>query len=188
MNKETSRMSEKTRVGGNMEERDFVDKNRKPMGETTTEESKIAEGKYIQIVIICMENHKKEFLIQKRAQKKNGKWALTGGHVISGEESVHAILREVQEELGLQLEEEKIEFVFSKRAYDCFVDIYYTKKEVELLNLKLEKEEVETVKWMSLEEIKTWREKNLFLDYHYDCLQECIYFLEKIAEGEKENV
>ena len=35
---------------------------------------------------------------------------------------------------------------------------------------------------------KTLREKNLFLEFHYDGLQECIYFLEKIAEGEKENV
>lgn len=171
-----------------MEERDFVDKNKKPIGETTTEESNIAEGKYIQIVIICMENHEKKFLIQKRAQKKNGKWALTGGHVISGEESVHAILREVEEELGLRLLEREIELVFSKRAYDCFVDIYYAKKDVEISNLKLEKEEVETVKWMSLEEMKTLRENDLFLEYHYDCLQECIYFLEKLKEKEKKNV
>ena len=171
-----------------MEEREFVDKNRNPIGETTTGESNIAEGKYVQIVIICIENQKKEFLIQKRAQKKNGKWALTGGHVISGEESVHAILREVQEELGLRLQKREIELVFSKRAYDCFVDIYYAKKEVGLSDLQLEKEEVETVKWMSLEEMKTLREKNLFLDYHYDCLQECIYFLEKLKEEEEKNV
>ena len=108
----------------NMEERDFLDKRRTQIGETTTEESNIAEEKYIQVVIMCIENQKKEFLIQKRAQNKNGKWALTGGHVISGENSVHAILREVQEELGLTLEEKEIELVFSKRAYDCFVDLY----------------------------------------------------------------
>ena len=171
-----------------MEKRDFVNKNRKRIGETTTEESNIAEGKYVQIVIICIENHKKEFLIQKRAQKKNGKWALTGGHVISGEESVHAILREVQEELGLQLEESEVELVFSKRAYDCFVDLYYTKKEVKLEKLKLEKKEVETVKWMNLEEIKNFRKNNAFLECHYDCLQECMYFLGKIQEEEKKNV
>ena len=58
-----------------MEKRDLVDKNRRTIGETTTEESNIAEGKYVQIVIMCTENHKKEFLIQKRAQMKNGKWA-----------------------------------------------------------------------------------------------------------------
>ena len=171
-----------------MEERDFVDKNRQPIGEVTTKESNILEGKYVQIVVICIQNEKNEFLIQKRAQKKNGKWALTGGHVISGEESVHAILREVQEELGLQLEESEVELVFSKRAYDCFVDIYYTKKEVEPVKLKLEKEEVETVKWISLKEIKTLKEKNAFLECHYDCLQECMYFIEKIKEKEKKNV
>ena len=172
----------------NMEERDFFDKRRTQIGETTTKESNIAEGKYIQVVIICIENHKNEFLIQKRAQKKNGKWALTGGHVISGENSEHAILREVQEELGLTLEEKEIELVFSKRAYDCFVDVYYTKKEVEFVNLNLEQREVETVKWMNLEEIKTLKENDAFLECHYDCLQECMYFLEKIKEEEKKNV
>ena len=158
-----------------MEERDFINKNRKRIGETTTEESNIAEGKYVQIVIICIENDKKEFLIQKRAEKKNGKWALTGGHVISGEESVHAILREVQEELGLQLEEEKIEMVFSKRAYDCFVDIYYVKTEVNLLDLKLEKEEKKTKKRKKQKKIKKLKKNDKLKECKYDALQECIY-------------
>ena len=171
-----------------MEKRDLVDKNRKLIMETTTEESKIEEGKYIQIIIICIENDRKEFLIQKRAKKKNGKWALTGGHIISGEDSLTAVLRETQEELGLKLKENEVELVFSKRAYDCFVDLYYTKKEVKLEKLKLEKKEVETVKWMNLEEIKNFRKNNAFLECHYDCLQECMYFLGKIQEEEKKNV
>ena len=78
--------------------------------------------------------------------------------------------------------------VFSKRAYDCFVDIYYTKKDIELSELKLEKEEVEDVKWMSLEEIKKLRREDAFLECHYDCLKECMYFLEKIKEEEKKHV
>ena len=171
-----------------MEKRDLVDKNRKLIMETTTEESKIEEGKYIQIIIICIENDRKEFLIQKRAKKKNGKWALTGGHIISGEDSLTAVLRETQEELGLKLKENEVELVFSKRAYDCFVDIYYTKKDVELSDLKLEKEEVEDVKWMSLEEIKKLRKKDAFLECHYDCLKECMYFIEKIKEEENKHV
>ena len=171
-----------------MEKRDFVGKNRKLIEETTTKDSNIAEGKYIQIVIICFENDKHEFLIQKRAEKKNGKWALTGGHIVSGEDSVTAILRETEEELGIKLEESEIELIFSKRTYDCFVDMYYVKKDIELSTLKLEEEEVEKVEWASLEKIKTLKEKNLFLEYHYACLQECMYFLEKIKEEEKKNV
>lgn len=168
-----------------MEERDFVNKNRKRIGETTTEESNIAEGKYVQIVIICIENHKKEFLIQKRVQKKNGKWALTGGHVISGEDSVTAVLRETQEELGLELEENEVELIFGKRAYDCFVDIYYIKKDIELSNLKLEKEEVENVEWANLKQIRNLKENGTFLEYHYNCLKECIYFIKEVEEEKK---
>ena len=169
-----------------MEKRDFVDKNRKTMGEKTTGESNIAEGKYIQIVIICFENDKHEFLIQKRAEKKNGKWALTGGHIISEEDSITAIIRETQEELGLELAEKQIELVFSKRTYNCFVDIFYMKKNIELSTLTLEKEEVEKVEWASLEEIDKLKEKGIFLECHYECLKECVYFLERIEEGEKE--
>ncbi len=168
-----------------MEKRDLVDKNRKFIGEISTAGSNIQEGKYIQVVIICIQNHKNEFLIQKRAKKKNGKWALTGGHVISKEENVLAILRETQEELGLTLQEREVELVFSKRAYDCFVDVYYTKKEVEPENLTLEPREVEKVEWMSLEKIISLRENGIFLEEHYDCLQECLYFLNKIKEGEQ---
>lgn len=168
-----------------MEKRDLVDKNRKYIGETTSTESNITEGKYIQIVIMCIENDKNEFLIQKRALKKNGKWALTGGHVISGEDSVTAVLRETQEELGLELEENEVELIFGKRAYDCFVDIYYIKKDIELSNLKLEKEEVENVEWANLKQIRNLKEKGTFLEYHYNCLKECIYFIKEVEEEKK---
>lgn len=171
-----------------METRDLFDRNRKPIGEITTEDSNIAEEKYIQIVIICFENDNHEFLIQKRAEKKNGKWALTGGHVVSGEDSVTAILRETQEELGLDLAENDVVLVFSKRAYDCFVDMYYVKKDIKQSTLKLQIEEVEKTEWASLEKIEELREKGIFLECHYDCLRECIYFLEKIKEEEKKNV
>lgn len=168
-----------------MEKRDLVDKNRKYIGETTITESNITEGKYIQIVIMCIENDKNEFLIQKRALKKNGKWALTGGHVISGEDSVTAVLRETQEELGLELEENEVELIFGKRAYDCFVDIYYIKKDIELSNLKLEKEEVENVEWANLKQIRNLKENGTFLEYHYNCLKECIYFIKEVEEEKK---
>ena len=168
-----------------MEKRDLVDKNRKQIGETTITESNIMEGKYIQIVIMCIENGNNEFLIQKRALKKNGKWALTGGHVISGEDSVTAVLRETQEELGLELEENEVELIFGKRAYDCFVDIYYRKKDIELSNLKLEKEEVENVEWANLKQIRNLKENGTFLEYHYNCLKECIYFIKEVEEEKK---
>ena len=41
-----------------MEERDFVNKNRKRIRETTTEESNIAEGKYVQSMEENLKNTK----------------------------------------------------------------------------------------------------------------------------------
>ena len=41
-----------------MEERDFVDKNRQPIGEVTTKESNILEGKYVQSMEENLKNTK----------------------------------------------------------------------------------------------------------------------------------
>ena len=168
-----------------MEKRDLVDKNRKITGIITTNDANLPEGRYIQIVIIFIQNDKNQFLIQKRAIKKNGKWASTGGHIISKENSLHAILREVSEEIGLPMQENEIEMVFTKKTQDSFVDIYYAKKEVNLSELKIQKEEVEKVKWASLEEIKKMKQKGEFSKSHYDCLKECLYFMKKIEEKKK---
>ena len=169
-----------------MEKRELLDKNRKQTGEITMADANRPEGKYIPIVIIIIRNNQNEFLIQKRAEKKNGKWASTGGHVIMGENSLQAILREVSEEIGLLLKENEIEMVFTKKTYDCFVDIYYAKKDVDVKKLKLQKEEVDKVKWASIDEVEDMKRNGEFLESHYDCLKECMYFLEKVEEEKKE--
>lgn len=169
-----------------MEKRELLDKNRKQTGKIITKDGNIPEGRYIPIVIMFIQNNQNEFLVQKRTVQKNGKWASTGGHVILGEDSLHAILREVSEEIGLNLQENEIEMVFTKKTYDCFADIYYTKKDVDLKKLKLQKEEVDGVKWASIDEIEDMKQDGEFLKQHYDCLKECMYFLEKVEEEKKE--
>ena len=86
-----------------MEKRDLYDEKRNLTGETILKGDKTPEGKYIVVVLVFIQNSEGKFLIQKRSERKNGKFASTGGHPKSGESSIEGILTEVEEEIGLEL-------------------------------------------------------------------------------------
>lgn len=71
-----------------------------------------------QIAAIILENDKGELLLYKRDNKPYipfpGYWDLIGGHVENGETPEEALVREVKEELDLDISE----FTFFKR-YEC---------------------------------------------------------------------
>ena len=87
-----------------MEYRDLYDAKRNLTGKTIQKGEDIPEDYYILIVVVFIQNHKGEFLMQKRSERKGGKWATTGGHPKAGETSLEGIQTEVQEELGIHLE------------------------------------------------------------------------------------
>ena len=86
-----------------MEKRDLYDKNRNLTGETIFKGEVTPEGRYIVVVLVFIQNSDGRFLIQKRSEVKNGKYATTGGHPKSGENSVQGIISEVKEEIGIEI-------------------------------------------------------------------------------------
>ena len=65
---------------------------------------------------IWIMNNKNGILLQKRNKNLKlypGMWGNTGGATKMGENSLEAIKREVKEELGLTIENEKITFIAS---------------------------------------------------------------------------
>lgn len=151
-----------------MEKRDLYDINKNLTGETIIKGNPIPDGRYIFVVLIFIQNSKGNFLIQKRSLKKDGKYGSTGGHPKSGESSLQGIITEVQEEIGLALLPSEIELIYSGRADNehVFFDIYYTKKDLEISELVLEKDEVDFVEWMSISKIKKLIESGEFLKNH----------------------
>ena len=151
-----------------MEKRDLYDKNRKLTGETIYKGENIPKGKYIVVILVMIQNSKGEFLIQKRSKQKGGKYAATGGHVKTGETSVEGIIDEIQEELGLVVKPEELELIYSAREDESqvFFDLYYMKKDIDLSELVLQKEEVESVQWNTIEEIDELIKKDMFLINH----------------------
>lgn len=151
-----------------MEKRDLYDINRKLTGETIYKGESIPKGKYIIVVLVMIQNSKGEFLIQKRSKQKDGKYAATGGHVKTGQTSIEGMMEEIQEEIGLTVKPEELECIYSQRFDEgqVFFDLYYMKKELELSELVLQEEEVESVQWNTIEEIDDLIKKDMFLINH----------------------
>lgn len=128
-------------------------------------------------MVIFIQNETGEFLIQKRVKKKNGKWATTGGHPVSGESSKQGIITEIKEELGINVKSENIQLFKTIKTEDDFVDLYYLKENVNIENVVVQQEEVEKAKWASIEEIKDMIQNDEFSESHTEFFMLCLEFL-----------
>ena len=104
-------------------------------------------------------------LLQKRSKNKKlwpGKWDVTiGGHVNAGEFGREALIRECKEELGISVKDNEIKYVvgttsiYNKNGYinNHYDECYLILKEINIDSLKLQKNEVEAVKFFSSDDL-----------------------------------
>lgn len=127
---------------------------------------KLSKNEHIAISVIFIENDNGEFLIQKTSKEKGNIYSSTGGHVYSGETPITAIKREVKEELGIDISNDLIE-EYGYILYDMLLRyIFYLKKNIDLNDVKLQKEEVDYVKYMTKEEIEKLIDNAEMLESH----------------------
>ena len=165
-----------------MEQRDLYDINKRLTGQTIFKGESIPENNYIIVVLVFIQNSEGKFLIQKRSEIKNGKYATTGGHPKSGENSVQGIISEVKEEIGLELNLNDLQLYYTGRSDSerVFWDDYYIKIEIDdIKNLTLQKEEVESVCWLSIDEIYSLMKENKFFKNHYEEFEILLKWLNK---------
>ena len=110
-------------------------------------------------------NKNGEVLLQKRSKNKKlwpDLWDITaGGHVLAGEFGYEAIIREVKEELGIELEPENLLYLVGSTSENIKGDIinrhynecYVINKDVDIEDIKIQEEEVSEVRWFTKEEI-----------------------------------
>ncbi|WP_367575616.1 NUDIX domain-containing protein [Acutalibacter caecimuris] len=129
---------------------------------------------------------KGRFLLQKRAAGKKfrpGQWEVAMGHVLAGETPIECALREVKEELGVQLPAE--EFVKLYRWVDwenrMHTDLFFARAELDESTLTLQKEEVMGVQWVTKAEMlgfihgidyRPARYKEITAEYVENCVEE----------------
>lgn len=161
-----------------MELRDLYDENKELTGATIYKGQDVPKGRYYITVVVFIQNSKNEFLIQKRVKKKDGKWATTGGHPVSGETSKQGIVTEIKEELGVNVLEKNIKLFKTIKTEDDFVDIYYLKEDIDIKKIKIQKEEVEDVKWASIDEIERMINEKKFSESHTMFFKDCLNYLD----------
>ena len=114
----------------------------------------LGDNEHIGVVVVFIENSKGEFLIQKTSVEKGSEYSSTGGHVDAGETHLTSILREIKEEIGIQVEENELEYL-GFLLYDKPIRfMYYLKKDINVEDIVTQEEEVDFVKYMSIDEIK----------------------------------
>ena len=128
--------------------------------------AKIGEHEHIAVGVIFIENDKGEFLIQKTSKEKGGEFSTTGGHIDSGETPEVSIRREVEEELGINVDNENIESLGYLMFDMPLRYLFYLKKNIDINDVKVQKEEVDYVEYMSVDKINKLIESGEMLKSH----------------------
>ncbi len=117
------------------------------------------------IHILIINKDKTKVLLQKRCEQKKlypNIWDISvGGHISTNEEPLTSAKRELQEELGLN--PDNYEFIFLEKVKEElnnniikskeFVYTYLISSDIDLKDIKVQKEEVSEVKWVTKEEL-----------------------------------
>lgn len=158
-----------------MEYRDLYDENKTLTGEKIKKGDSVPKGKYYLTVAVWIQNNKNEFLLQ--INKKYNMWTTTGGHPKTGETSLDGMVTEIKEELGVKVNKNNLTLFKTIKTEDDFVDLYYIKQNIDLNEITMQDEEVDSVKWFSIDEINKLINENKFLPPHIDFYHDCLDFL-----------
>lgn len=143
-----------------MEYLDILDSNGNKTGEIKPRNEVHSKGYWHKGVHIWIINSKRELLVQRRSENKdvypNKLYISVAGHPISGEEEIESIKREFFEEIGVELDTSKLEYLFTfsqevienngKFLDNQFYDVYLIELDLDINSLKLQKDEVSEVK------------------------------------------
>lgn len=152
-----------------MERWDLFDLDRQRTQEIAVRGEKLPAGRYHMVVHVCVFNRRGEMLIQQRQPFKQGYpnlWDVTvGGSAVAGDTSVRAAEREVSEELGLPLDLTGRQPALTIPFDEGFDDWYLADADPDLSSLTLQYEEVQAVRWASMDEILRMIDSGEFIPY-----------------------
>ena len=153
-----------------MEYWDIYDKDGNFTGRKKGKYEKWDKDEYHLATEVWVINSKKQILIQQRSEKCQllpGIWVLTTGRVVSGETTRQGCIRELKEELGIEAKEEECNLVKSllKNRLGMIWDIYFLRKDVELEDVTLQKEEVSRVKLVNTDEFRDMLKEGIMCEY-----------------------
>lgn len=156
-----------------MELWDIYDRNKNKTGKIIARGERLKEDEYHLIVHIWVKNSQGEFLIQQRSEtvKNPLVWSATGGSVVAGEDSYSGAVREMLEEVGIDIRD-KNGYLFDSSLYEednqkYWCDTYLYFIDLDPNALILQKEEVKQVKFEKMSVIKQMMKEDKFFIYDY---------------------
>ena len=151
-----------------MEILDLYDDLGNKLSKTIVRGEKNYEGN-IMLSVAFIKNKDNKYLIQKTSKEKGSKYSSTGGHVTHNENGLTTIIREIEEELGLKITKNDIKYIdtFKYPTKKLLFNVYLLEVDnLDINNIKLQKEEVESISFLSKEEINSIISEGNFLESH----------------------
>jgi len=155
---------------------DVLDSNGKPTGKTAMKSEAHKHGLFHPTVHVWFYTHNGQLLIQQRGKEKDIHpllWDVSvAGHIGAGEDYESSAIREVSEEIGLEITKEELQKIGVFKSIqkhhndliDCeFHHTYLCELKTPLSNLKKQDSEVNALKLISLIQFseETWGMANL---------------------------
>lgn len=154
-----------------MEEWDILDAKGERTGETVLRSrGALKSGQYHLVAHVWIMDDRRRVLIQQRSYELHilpGKWAITGGSALAGEDAVSAAHRELFEELGINSEPDELKLLTTYKGRNDIVYVYVLNRSIPLSEIKMQYSEVQAVKWVSSGELKKMVEARSFHNYSY---------------------
>lgn len=123
----------------------------------------LTDHEYIITVHCFIINLSNQILLTQRSLNKNrgGKWEETHGGLRVGEQSINGIIRELQEEIGINVNAQELKLITTIKRKNKFRDIYILRKDIPLYSLRYNDGEVMDCKYVNLDEFKVMIENDL---------------------------
>lgn len=146
---------------------DVLDENGKQTGQVEPKQVIYDNGYWYRTVHIWVINDNNELLVQKRNPNKRtypNMWAISAaGHVLTGESSIESGIRELKEELDIEIKPEELKYLFTiKRAQPyknsylrTFDDVYIVHKNIDVDKTKVQVEELTDIKYIYYKYLET---------------------------------
>ena len=143
-----------------------LDDNGLKTGITIDKDEIYKTGEWFRSVHIWIVNDNNELLLQKRSPYKTtfpNLWAVSvSGHVMAGETSIQAVIREVKEELDIDINSNQCKYLFTIRRQNIFNncinrvydDVYIVKLNIDVVNANIQRTELNEIKYFNLYNLK----------------------------------
>ena len=148
---------------------DIYDAERKLTGRTHRRGDPLAPEDFHLVVHVWIKNSEGLFLISQRAPNKGYPlmWECTGGSAMAGDDSLGAAIREVKEELGLEINPSRGTCLLTLQRENDFLDVWLFEQDFDISKVKLQVSETIDARWASEAEIRTMMEDGEYISCSY---------------------